>query len=978
MWAEPVYHMYMMSAAVAPDSAIPDTLEKQLEQNSQGLPEKSIPKHFNYPDLSFESESVASEEATVMSLETALVASVNGARGFVLDTGATENAVGVKTLEQILMKAKIKHTVSIDERPVFKFGDGLSLRASLGDVHFYFYTLDGDHRPQTHNAENTPALLGGKFLREARATISCDLLCLWFADSRSTLWATELLQTQSGHLMIPVSGQLLDMNALRLKAEREHGVRLPFATPCLLDLLLTPGALEELKQAPLLRVFSQFSVSVKELIHHMCVPCLRSLSDFVTLAPASPCCDSVVHMALARASTRRAAFVRISSQFASWMACCRCGLRLHDEPKMSHGKDRTAGATVEAVKEAIDELAEEFPDGAVTEKMCAGKIREVQGRRMVRNEKVVLHTFMEKKAVGVEPRGATVTRAAGQGNSAEAEAEVPTDRAPAIKTKKDPSLEGPGEQGGGAEGKAGGRDGRRFRGLGPGALRKDEHCELEGDKVIDDEVGVEPGGVERNLDEDHTATATPTAGLAERSRGFTGATRRQLHVAGAPAYFASLLCTTTVLLNLFEKASLMEVNGANSEGNFGSMAGDLGITYDGYFQKSGWMVEKKNVSSEIVSRVVSVMPEMLWISPAVRGETPYGTMEAPGVKRNRQRAQRRSLEVAAELSKGACQQIREGRHVAWEVWDGLYIALHHIIVDGCFYKKAEGAHGKRWRGTSQDTAKQVGDYLLESSSGVFPSIENSTEGPNGDQDGHILAVSTGRLPTAAPTGAKLKQIKDSMLRLHRGLTCDGCSEVRRQAGPPAASAEPPPSLWEVLGMDVFEVEYKKDGANFKAKVLLMISRASRFTMTHVLKEFAAEQSWEPSAMDVKRAVVRTWLGSNPGPRWIITDAAPSFTSREMLDFASRSGLGLLTAPAEAHYIMGIEERAIQVIKRAIEKLEKEDLELGIESPRSLACHGHNSFIHATTGYRKKLSKLSNSVSHCATGDLCMLWRTRVN
>ena len=45
----------------------------------------------------------------------------------------------------------------------------------------------------------------------------------------------------------------------------------------------------------------------------------------------------------------------------------------------------------------------------------------------------------------------------------------------------------------------------------------------------------------------------------------------------------------------------------------------------------------------------------------------------------------------------------------------------------------------------------------------------------------------------------------------------------------------------------------------------------------------------------------------------LDQAAPYFTSREMLDFASRSGLGLLTAPAEAHYLMGIEERTIQVI-----------------------------------------------------------------
>eukprot|EP00439_Symbiodinium_sp_Y106_P010270 s5273_g1.t1 len=159
----------------------------------------------------------------------------------------------------------------------------------------------------------------------------------------------------------------------------------------------------------------------------------------------------------------------------------------------------------------------------------------------------------------------------------------------------------------------------------------------------------------------------------------------------------------------------MEVNGTSFEGHFGSMAGDLGITYGGYFPKSGWMVEKKNVAAELVSKVATVMPEMWWMSPAVRGDTPYGEVEAPGVKRNRQRAQRRSLEVAFELSKGACRQIREGRHVAWEIpldlryWkecraeQALHEAaqaagrpLHHIIVDG-FFLEPEGAHGKRWR-----------------------------------------------------------------------------------------------------------------------------------------------------------------------------------------------------------------------------------------------------------------------------------------
>ena len=426
----------------------------------------------------------------------------------------------------------------------------------------------------------------------------------------------------------------------------------------------------------------------------------------------------------------------------------------------------------------------------------------------------------------------------------------------------------------------------------------------------------------------------------------------------------------------------------------------MGITYDGLFAKAGWMLEKKSVAAEVTKKIKETMPEIVWLAPAVRGDPPPDAEDVPpGVRRNRQRAQRRSLEVANELAKGACEQIREGRHCAWEVPLNL----------------------RYWKGCRAEQA---------------------------------LAVTSGRLPALAPTGKKLKEIQENMLRLHRaaghtsfenlarllqrrgcpdwavqvarGLQCDDCTEVRRQAGPPAASAEPPPCLWEVLGMDVMEVEYKKGSESYKAKVLLMIDRASRFVMTHVLHEYEASQSWEPSTLDIKRAIVKTWLHANPSPRWLMTDAAPYFTSREMVDFVSRSGLGLMTAPAEAHYLMGIEARAIQTIKRALEKLHREDLGLGLEALCSLACHGHNSFVHSATGYSPfqwtrgwqrenalpvgldpqrafgklllyrakaeeafaqadaatKLSKLSNSigrpVAQYKAGDLCMLWRARVN
>ena len=46
---------------------------------------------------------------------------------------------------------------------------------------------------------------------------------------------------------------------------------------------------------------------------------------------------------------------------------------------------------------------------------------------------------------------------------------------------------------------------------------------------------------------------------------------------------------------------------------------------------------------------------------------------------------------------------------------------------------------------------------------------------------------------------------------------------------------------------------------------------------------------------------------NPAPRWFISDPATYYTASEVLDYMARSGIGALTAPAEAHWVMGAEE-----------------------------------------------------------------------
>ena len=225
-----------------------------------------------------------------------------------------------------------------------------------------------------------------------------------------------------------------------------------------------------------------------------------------------------------------------------------------------------------------------------------------------------------------------------------------------------------------------------------------------------------------------------------------------------------------------------------------------------------------------------------------------------------------------------------------------------------------------------------------------------------DVDG-VFALQRTALPREWPTGKKLDEVKAQMMRMHRAaghssfeslarllekrqaaksvelareLRCSDCEESRRITPAPPASTEEPPQLWEYLGMDVFEHEFEEDGSQRKGKFLLMQDRASRLCVVRHLKSYPAAESWEPTTADIRSALINGWMAINPAPTWLIADSAPYFASSELTDFCARSGLGLLIAPAEAHWLMGHEERRIQTLKRTAARLEKEALNITIE------------------------------------------------
>ena len=173
-----------------------------------------------------------------------------GAPNFVLDTGATENAAGVRTLQHLLQSGIQLKRVDLRDRPTFRFGDGLSLRStsrvdlcdtSLGDISFY--VLDGDDRVTTRHSENTPLLVGSRFLHEHRACVSYEHLNMFLQAP------TGQILSAPGHLVLDPKADPTNLTILKEKAEVQYGVRLPGEAARLLELFSSPGALEALRTA---------------------------------------------------------------------------------------------------------------------------------------------------------------------------------------------------------------------------------------------------------------------------------------------------------------------------------------------------------------------------------------------------------------------------------------------------------------------------------------------------------------------------------------------------------------------------------------------------------------------------------------------------------------------------------------------------------------------------------------------------------
>ena len=100
-----------------------------------------------------------------------------------------------------------------------------------------------------------------------------------------------------------------------------------------------------------------------------------------------------------------------NNQYATWMCCAVCGLRLQYHCKgRAQGHTRTAGPSPEIVQEALDELMATTNADDMTEMVVKGKILEISGRMMQNGIRPAMNTVMEERATKGKGKGKTKGR----------------------------------------------------------------------------------------------------------------------------------------------------------------------------------------------------------------------------------------------------------------------------------------------------------------------------------------------------------------------------------------------------------------------------------------------------------------------------------------------------------------------------------------------------------------------------------------
>ena len=168
-------------------------------------------------------------------------------------------------------------------------------------------------------------------------------------------------------------------------------------------------------------------------------------------------------------------------------------------------------------------------------------------------------------------------------------------------------------------------------------------------------------------------------------------------------------------------------------------------------------------------------------------------------------------------------------------------------------------------------------------------------------------------------------VPEEVIEVARRFSCPTCQERKRPGPRRQAHLETLPRKWERLQVDLADWEHPV--SKRKMRIAVFIDEGSRFRAAKVFPgPYRRAGNWE----DLRRAYEEIWLPAHGVPASIRVDSAGAWVSEKADTYFSERGVYLETIPAEAHWQIGIVERAIQSMKAVLDSLAQEFPEMSEE------------------------------------------------
>ncbi|CAK9033190.1 unnamed protein product [Durusdinium trenchii] len=286
----------------------------------------------------------------------------------VIDTGATETAVGISCLEEMVSSGHFVHEVSHDSLPVFRFANGHKSKAlsnvvlrntSLGALNFYVL---GDL------GATTPPLLGAKTLRAKRALLSYSNGLFLFAPEPS-----EPGTTCSGNIVNAVQMEALSSGHLTIDLASP-----PFQVESEIDLNVFWKLSEQLPPvSSTTTVQSLFVMHSPLKLSDRCQQLVNGMaSSKAAAAIDDPRQSGFPCYGQHKGKTRQ-------NQYATWVVCLKCGIRLeYQTKKAGHGGTRQMGPDPQIIRLALADIDKSMEASEVTMDVVNGKMMEIKGKML--------------------------------------------------------------------------------------------------------------------------------------------------------------------------------------------------------------------------------------------------------------------------------------------------------------------------------------------------------------------------------------------------------------------------------------------------------------------------------------------------------------------------------------------------------------------------------------------------------------------